>query len=415
VKNNKPFFLKPLTAEKIWQQLHVAMLTILYALFGITTRRKLVCRGVGFLTVAAMCLGVACNTAPPKPEAKATAKTGAASPVSEAIATAKAEAQTALLAVEQKVIAAEAQLAAIEKRSAVAAAQVRAAQFANTNAPVGPAREIVAGETGLALGNLPPPDVKEELEAAKRRTAIEAGKAAEAEALYKSARSESEQMKTEAAKLRTDAATAQQEAKIAVLKAESAQAALSTAEKSNLAALERNRAANQALLDAAEARADAAEERAKSERHKLIFRSLLGLGISCIVAGIALGVITSGTMLLKSLMLAGAGALCIGLASVISHPLFDIIFGTCIGVACIGGGFYLWHERRDAMKRTAFEKQSKLLDKVDLDAIPLKDEDGKDSTLRREFLRKMTDGEKAVVKLVRATAKVKEAEAESGV
>jgi len=346
---------------------------------------------------AALLTSVACNTPTVKPDAKPVPVKSA---VPDAIALAKAEAAAALAAVEKKVAAAQSELATLEKRSAVAAAQVASAHSANTNNPPSPASAVVAGETALALGNLPAPDVAASLEAEKRRAATFAGQADEARRLYAAAQGETERMKVEAAQLRAASATAQQDAKAAALKAELAQAALAAAEKANAAALERNRAANQAALDAAEKRADEAEEKAKNERHKLIFRCLLGLGLLCIAGAIAMAVMTQGAMLAKSLMLAGGGALCIGVAQIVSHPWFDRIFGGCVGLAVVGGGFYLWNERRDALKRLAFEKQVGQLEKIDLRSVPTTDDKGRPSNLAVEFDRVMDKPEKAEVKRI---------------
>lgn len=354
----------------------------------------------------ALCFGIACTTDSKKPDAKATPP-AKGSPVPDAIAVAKTEAAAALAAVEKKVVAAQAELAALEKRSAVAAAQVASAQAANTNQPPSPATSVVTGETALALGNLPAPDVAAALEAEKRRAATFAGQVDEARRLYAAAQTETERMKAEAAKLRTDTATAQQEAKAAALKAESAQAALVAAEKANAAALERNRAANQAALDAAEKRADEAETKAKDERHKLIFRSLVGLGIACILAGIALGVVTNGSMLVKALMLVGAGGLCIGLGQVIAHPWFDRIFGTCVGLAVIGGGFHLWHERKGALVAEAYKRTVSVLD----EAGAIKDAAGNRTPLGVALGEALDKPHKKVVTAIQRAEAVKAAKA----
>lgn len=349
---------------------------------------------IPLLIAALLCLGATCK---PEPAAAPTAK--AASPVPAAIAEAHAKALAAIAA-------AEAKLAALELQAATAAAQIESARIANTNQPPSPATTVVDKEAGLALGNLPPPDVKAALEAEKRRAAIFAGQADEARKLYALAQTETERMKAEAARLKIESESAK-------VKAGEAQAALVAAEKSHAASLEKNRAENQAKLDAANKRADEAEEKAKNERHKLIFRALLGLGLACIAGAIAMAVLTNGVMLGKSLMLAGGGAVCIGVAQIVSHPWFDRIFGTCLGMALVGGIAYIWFERKDALKRATLEKQAQILDRVDLDTIPVKDEDGKDSTVKREFLRKMNDPEKAVVKQIRLAAKMKEAKAEA--
>lgn len=358
---------------------------------------------------ALLAAGMTCKDSKPA-DAKATTRPGAVSPVPSAIIVAKTEAQAALDAVEKKVQAAQAQLAALEKRASVAAAQVESIRTANTNQPAGPATTVVAGEAFLALANLPPPDVTAALEAEKRRAATFAGQVDEARRLYAAAQTETERMKAEADKLRGDAAAAKAEADSAKAKADAAHVSLVASEKAHAATLEKNRAENQAKIDAAEKRASEAEEKAQNERHKLIFRALLGLGLACIAGAIAMAVLTSGAMLMKSLMLAGGGALCIGVAQIVSHPWFDRVFGTCVGVAVVGAVFYLWHERKDAIKRIGFEKTVGVLGQIgDLSSIPVRQADGKESNLAMELSRSFGDAEKVAVRKVKLANAIKEA------
>lgn len=357
-------------------------------------------RSFATLVVVILCCGAAdgCKTPPPKPDADPTTK-GAASPLPGAIAKTGTNASAALAASEAKA-------AATEKLASKAAASVAALRTGNTNQPPGPATDFVDKEAGVALGNLPAPDATTALEAERRRAATFAGQAEEARKLYAAAMSATDDAKAEVARL---AATASE----AKAKAEAAQAALVEADRKWAATLKANEAANQAKLDGANQRADEAEEKAKNERHKLIFRSLLGLGLACIAGSIAMAVMTQGAMLAKSLMLAGAGALCIGLAQVISHPWFDRIAGTCLGLLAVGGVAYLYFEWQDAVKKRGFAKTVGVLDGVDLSAVPAKAADGKDSNLAVELSRKFGDAEKAVVKKLRLGHLVRAAKAEA--
>lgn len=351
-----------------------------------------------FSIVAMLCAGMSCQTAVKKPDADPT-KSGAKNPVPENIESVKTNAAAAIVAAEKRT-------AAKEQIAANAAASVDAAHRVNTNQPHGPFTTFVDRELGVALKLLPPPDAVTALEVEKRRSAVLEGRVAEADKLYTKAATEADVAKAEAARLKTEADAAK-------AKHEAAVAALVAADKKWEAQLKANEASNQAKLDAALKLAADAEEKAKNERHKTIFRALLGLGIACIIAGIALGVVTNGTMLMKSLMLAGAGAGCIGLAQVISHPWFDRIFGTCVGLTVVGGVVYLICERRDAMKRAAFEKQVALMDGIDLEKVPVKRADGTESNLATELSKKMNDPEKAIVKQIRLAHAVKAAKVEA--
>ena len=332
----------------------------------------------------------ACKTSPLPPVAEPTTKS-AKSPVPDTIESVKTNAAAAIAAVEKKV-------EAVEKRSATAAASVDAIKNANTNQPPSPATDFVSKEASLALASLPPPDALAALEAEKRRSAVFSGQADEARRLYALAQTDAEKAKAEAAKLKSEAAAAK-------TKSEAAQAALVEADKRWAATLKANESANQAKLDAAVARADGAEEKAKNERHKLIFRSLLGLGLLCLAGAIAMAVLTNGAMLAKSLMLAGAGALCIGLAQVISHPWFDRVAGTCLGFAVIGGVFYLWKERQDGLAKVAYERTIEALDTVEA----IHDAAGKPTLLGLELGRVLDGSHKSVVKAIKRASAIKNA------
>jgi hypothetical protein len=348
---------------------------------------------------AFLCLGMECQSPPKKPAADPTTK-GSASPLPAAIAKTGTNANAA-------VAAAEAQVAAAVKLAAQAAASVVALRTGNTNQPPGPATDFVDKEAGVALAKLPPPDAIAALEAERRRVAVFAGQADEARRLYVAAQSEADSAKAESAKL----AAAATDAKV---KAAEAQAALVAADKQWSATLKANESANQAKLDAANRRADEAEEKAKNERHKTIFRALLGLGLACIAGAIAMAVLTQGAMLGKSLMLAGGGALCIAVAQIVSHPWFDRIFGGFVALAAIGGAAYLFFEWKDAVRKRGMEKTVAVLDRVkDLAHVPALDEEGKESTLALELSRKFGDAEKALVKQIRAVRAVRAVKAEA--
>lgn len=358
-----------------------------------------------FLALA-FTLGVACITAP-KPDAKPTAKPGTTSPVPDAIATAKAEAQAALAAVEKKVSAAEAQLAALEKRSAVAAAQVDSLRTANTNQQPGPATSVVAGEAALALGNLPTPDVQAALEAEKRRAATFAGQVEEARKLYASAQTETERMKAEAAKLRADTTQAKAEADAARIKAEAAQVSLNAAEQAHTATLERNKAENQAKIDAAVKRADEAEAKAYAERQNLLVRILIGIGALSILAGIGLAIATSGASVWRSGIAVLCGGICFGLAKVLSHPWFNTIFVTSLVLLAAAGAVFLWHERKSALAKEAFTRTVAALDETGV----VFDDEGKKTELGNKLEEALDTPHKKLVATLQKAAAIKEAKA----
>ena len=362
--------------------------------------------------VAALCLGATCRSGA-KHDAKATVKPGSASPVPDAIATARSEAQAALDAVEKRVAAANAQLAALEKRSAIAAAQVQSIRTANTNQPPSPATSVVAGEASLALGNLPTPDVTAALEAEKRRSAMLAGHADDARKLYASAQGEAERMRSEAAKLKSDATEAKAGADAARAKADQAQVALIAAEKANTAALERNRAANQALLDAAEKRADEAVKKAYEERQNIIVRILMGIGALAILAGIGLAIATSGASAIRSGIAVLCGGICFGLARVLSHPLFNVFFVAALAVTAIAVSFYLWRERRESIMADGYIKTVDVLERVNIADATAKDSKGEASTIAGELSKLLDTRQKAIVNELRRVALVRKAKTES--
>ena len=311
---------------------------------------------VPFIIVAVLGLGSAC------PERKPTGPAGATPPAQPgklptAIAHAESNAVMALVALDKKFAALQAEYDALKQSAAVAHAQVNSANIANTNQPPSPATQVVDLETKLAMTNLPPQDVKEALEAAKRRLALLEGRTAEAEALYNTARSESEKMKAEQTRLKADTESARLEAESQRKKAEAAQAALVKAQAEQAAELERNRAANQAKVDAAEKRAKEAEDKAAAEQHKFIFRTLLGVGISLFVAGVVMIALTNGTALVKGGLLSAGGAVAIGLAQVISNPWFDKVLTAAIVLGVFAFVGYLIWERKEAQERKQVKEE----------------------------------------------------------
>jgi len=350
------------------------------------------------LAAAALCLGMECHTPPKKPDADPTTK-GAASPLPGAIAKTGTNAAAAVAAVE-------AQAAATERQAAKAAASVAVLRAGNTNQPPGPATDFVDKEAGVALGNLPTPDAVAVVEAERRRAAVFAGQADEASSLYAAALTAAGVAKAENAKLVTAAADAK-------AKAEAAQAALVAADQRWADMLKANEVSNQAKLDAARKLAADAVEKAKNERHKTIFRSLLGLGLACIAGSIAMAVLTQGAMLGKSLMLAGGGALCLGVAQIVSHPWFDRVFAGCLIAAAVGGATYLYLEWKDSVKKRGFDKTVGVMERVDLASVPARTEDGKESTLAMELSRKFGDAEKAEVRRVKVAHALGRAKAQA--
>ena len=291
---------------------------------------------------------------------------------------------------EARVSNAEALAAEIQKASN-SAASVEAARKVNTNQPPSPSTTFIDKELGVALAVLPPPDIKTALEVEKRRSAIMEGRVSEANKLYNQAKSEAERLKTESEDLKKKAAEAE--------------TALVNIVRAYSATLEKNRLANQVQLDAAEKRADSAEQKARYEKHKFIFRSLVGLGIMCILGGIAMAVLTNGAMLIKSLILTGGGMLCLGLAQVISHPWFDRIFGTCVGLIVVAGGFYLWNERRDSLTKDAYKKTVRVLE----DEGAIKDENGVATALGDELAIALDSNQKVIVDQIRHTVAIEDA------
>ena len=281
----------------------------------------------------------------------------------------------------------EAAWRADQQRAANAAASVLAVRDAGTNQLASPFTDFVNQELGVAARNLPSPDPLAALDAEKRRLAVFAGRLDEVTRLYSQAQGEATRLASEAmeAKARADAA----------------QSALMRAESEHAAQLARNQAENQAKLDAADKRANEAEEKAKNERHKFIFRSLVGLGLLCLAAGIAIAVMTNGMSLLKSSILAGAGVVCIGIAQIVSHPWFDAVFGSFVGLVIIGGAVYVWLEKKGATARDGYQRTIDVMERTGALAVPVKDDAGRETTLGAELSRELDRPQKQIVDAVK--------------
>lgn len=289
-------------------------------------------------------MGSACRETDPngkKAGAVPPAKTGK---LPDSIGNAGSNAVLALVALDKKFAALQAEYDALKLSSAKASAQIGSANIANTNQPPGPATQVVDRETKLAMTNLPPQDVTEALEAARRRLALMENRIADADALYKTASTEAERMKTEMAQLKDETEKARVEGEAQRQKAAAAQAALVAAEKQQAAELEKNRAANQAKLDEANKKADAAVQKAYEENQKTIVWILVGIGGLCILAGIGLAIATQGTSLVRSGIAVACGGVCFGLAKVISHPWFNTVFIASLVLLAVCGGAYMWYE-----------------------------------------------------------------------
>lgn len=370
--------------------------TVLYALFGVTTSKRLVCRGVGFFCLAFVCMGISCETPPKKPDADPT-KGGAKNPVPENIESVKTNAAAAVAAADAKVVE-------LEKKGAKVASSVATAQTVNSNQPAGPLTEFVDKELRLAGERLPKPDPAELLLAEQRKVVVLAGQAEEARKLYALAQTETERMKSEAARLKSEADAAKG-------KLDAAVTALEAADKKYEAQLKANEAANQAKLDSAEARVKKAQDDLKNAEMKEQVKWLRVAGIACLLAAIGIGVMTNGIQIAKTAGFAAGSVLCFGLAQMVAHPYFMPVFIGSLVLIVAGATYWFWIERRDSMRRVGYEKTVKELEKVDLSAIPVKDDEGKDSNLAFQLSRKLGDPEKAEVRRIKFTNAVKVAKA----
>jgi len=357
---------------------------------------------IGILMLVVVCLGFTnCPKKRPAidPTAKSTPVNGT-NAVPSAIAEERAKAAATVVAAEKKTEAVVAQ-------SAVASAAVAAAAMENTNQPPSQRTVFVATALDVAKTNLPPPDMKAALVLEQMRVAILATNLAEANARL----NELDAASRQAAQALKDAN--EKAAKASEDKAK-AQAATDAAIARHNAELEANRAKNQAAIDAAmkaksdaEAKAKEAADEAQKAAHKKVFMGLLGLGLACIAGAIVLGVMTQGTMLIKCFMLAGAGAMCIGLAQVISHPWFDRIFGSCLVLAAIGAAIYAVMERKDALAKEAYQRTAEVLQRTNA----VKDADGNDTPLGIELSKVLDTPHKKVVKAILRGVAVKQAKA----
>lgn len=289
----------------------------------------------------------------------------------------------------------QAALAAQEKRGAEAAAQVNAAMLVNALQPAGQQTVFIDRELRLATNNLPPPDAKAMLEAEARKNATLSTNLSEMTRLYGEAQSKSDRLTSQM----MDATN----------RLAQSQAALVAAEKAHMAELERSRAENQAKLDAALRDAAEAKEKAYKERQNLIFYVLIGIGGICLLAGAALAFISQGTQIIRSAILGGCALFCFGLAKVVSHPWFNTAFITCCVLGAVGFGFYLWSERRETLRQKAMLKTVSLLDRAEIDKVPVMDDDGNPSNLKVELSRKMDTPEKIEVKKILKEMRIREA------
>lgn len=310
------------------------------------------------------------------------AKAGAAttpqlSPVTKAIQNHNTNAQAAFQALEKKYEALLLEREAMIVQSAKAAAQVTSAQIANTSQPPSPATSVVAGETSLALTNLPPADVAELLAAERRRTAVFAGKMDEANAMYAQARNESEQRKTEVAQLAKSLEQAKTEAADLRARFEKSQQDLLQAERKREDQLRANALANQALLDAAEARARKAEDERKNAETKEQVRALRVAGIVMLLAAIGIGVMTNGLQLMKSIGFGVGSVVCFGLAQLVAHPWFMPAVGITCVLTLAAATYWFIMEKKDGLAKDAYIKTMTKLDELHL----VKDKDGKDTEL----------------------------------
>lgn len=302
------------------------------------------------IAIIAVCLASGCATdnndgkAAPTPPGKTGKLLGA-------VDNAGTSAAAALAASDEKFVALKAEYDALQKRSSKAAAQVESANIANTNQPPSPATRVVDLETKLALTNLPPQDVAEALKAAQRRADLLEGRVLKAEEGYKAAQTDAEQLKAEKAKLKgeTDKATAL--AEDLRLKAAAAQAALVEAEKKHAAELVKNQAENQAKLDAANAKAAEEIKKAQEANNRLLVWICIGIGSLCILGGIGLLIATSGASAWRSSLAFGCGAICFGLAKLLSHPMFTTYFTVGCVLIVISGLVFLWREHVHTRKQ----------------------------------------------------------------
>lgn len=322
--------------------------------------------GIIALTTGAM---DGCNTPKPGTKAAPTKAPSLAGPIKHSVS----NAQEALSAHEQ--------------RSAEAAAQVLAALLVNAMQPAGQQTVFIDKELQLATNNLPAPDAKALLDAEARKSATLSTNLAEMAKLYSDAQSRNDRLLSAV----VDATN----------RLNQAQSALLLAEKNQAAALERSRLENQALVDAAKREAAEAKEKAYKERQNLIFYVLIGIGGVCLLAGAALAFISQGTQIIRSAILGGCALFCFGLAKVVSHPWFNTAFVVCCSLAAVGFGFYFWSERREALRQKAMLKTVSLLDRAEIDKVPMTDHEGKPSTLKVELSRTMDTAEKAEVRKLR--------------
>lgn len=318
---------------------------------------------------------------------------GSSSPIKPAIVNANTNATQALIAAEKK-------FEALSNQTSVAAAQVTSIAVVNSNQPPSVVTQIVKKEAELALNNLPPPNQEALIEAEKRRSLMLAGKFEEAQKLYEAAQAESQKIKAENEKLRIESENLK-------IKMEAAQKNLIEVEKKWEAQLRENAKVSQEKIEQLIKAAQEAEKKAYEERHKLIFRWLVGLGVACVAASIALAAVTNGTMIAKSIIIALGGALSIGIAQILSHPWFNIIFGICIFVIVVGLIVYFIYERKIAHKNETLNRVVDVIQNTDATSSIFRNTEGKEQRLGDLFSKKMDDTHKKIIKSIKLNNEIR--------
>jgi len=299
--------------------------------------------------------------------------------------------QAALSALDMRYVA-------LSNQASIAAAQVNSARIANTNQPSNLATQVVEKETELALRHLPAPNENAVLEAERRRTAIFTGQIEEAKKLYALAQEETVKIKVENEKLRL-------QAEILKNKAEASQKSLEESEKRLEQQLKDNQKINQEKLDAANKAVKDAEEKANNEKNTLIFRSLLTVGVSCIIAGIAMIVLTNGTMLAKGIMLVFGGVMSIGIAQTVTHPLFNLSFVIFSLLAILGAIIYFFYEKKDACSKETLNKVVEVLEDSSIENLSFQD-NGQHILVKDLLSKKLDEKHKKLIKDIKVKDKI---------
>lgn len=333
------------------------------------------------MTAAFLCIGSSCKNL--SIDSKALQTSTGVSPVPEAINIANSNAQAAFKAAEVRYVA-------LSNQSSVAAAQVVSVIISNTNQASSKASELVGKEAALALGNLPAPDLKELLEAEKRRVAFFSGQAEESKRLYKIAEKQTETYKSENAILK-------QNSELVSKKAQDSQLRLIEADKKWSEQLKANEISNQKKIDEALKTASEEEAKAKEGRNQLIFRALISLGLLCIAGSISLAVLTNGAMMVKSIILLISGICCIGVAQVVAHPWFNTAFTSLTISLIIFSVIYLAHERKDSVAKEALSRTVAAVESYGV----AKSDDQKSPTLKTYLSKELDENHKKLIKKIK--------------